>query len=266
MREDQARDIKAAIEKGHPSLLVVALENATPVMLDYAVLKFRETHRWKVSTDDLQPVEVLDVLIAAKAPIESTYSKLTGTLLAEMCCSGKTPLVRRLVDAGAMIDGRWGDNATRPILRQPLAMAAYHGHGHLVGMLLDAGATVDLPDEAGQTALWWAASQGQLQIMERLRAAGANPLHLDVEGSNLAVAFLSKTATMDPEDFEQGVYWLLEQGVDLDQDSEVGSSFLESLDDTIHHEMALRVRAQWNARKLQQDTAGTSAPRATPRL
>ena len=44
----------------------------------------------------------------------------------------------------------------------------------IANLLLQAGATVDAVDNDGQTALYWAAFNGKIQVMEALLNAGAD--------------------------------------------------------------------------------------------
>lgn len=56
-----------------------------------------------------------------------------------------------------------------------LILAAYHGHGALVERLLAAGADPCVQDHRGNTALMGAIFKGELRIARRLLAAECNP-------------------------------------------------------------------------------------------
>ena len=57
-----------------------------------------------------------------------------------------------------------------------LVLAAYYGRLETVALLLDRGASVDLPSDAGMTALMGAAFRGDEALVVRLLEAGADPL------------------------------------------------------------------------------------------
>ena len=63
----------------------------------------------------------------------------------------------------------------------PLYIAAHHGHLDVVQCLLDNGATIDLGNAAGHTALHGAASQGHLGVIASLLGRGmfVDPLSTD---------------------------------------------------------------------------------------
>jgi len=72
--------------------------------------------------------------------------------------------------------------------RSPLHVAAINGGVQSVRTLLEAGALVHLRDSLGHTALYYAARQGQDEIVSMLVSAGANLGGADVEGfASLAV-------------------------------------------------------------------------------
>jgi lysophospholipase len=72
--------------------------------------------------------------------------------------------------------------------RSPLHVAAINGGVQSVRTLLETGALVHLRDSLGHTALYYAARQGQDEIVSMLVSAGANLGGADVEGfASLAV-------------------------------------------------------------------------------
>jgi ankyrin repeat protein len=91
-------------------------------------------------------------------------------------------LVTRLLDFRVPVDGRdWqGDTA--------LIAAAREGRLDIAGLLLDAGAAVNLPDEQhGMTPLMWAALRGHTTLAELLLSRGADPDLHDRYGKTAAV-------------------------------------------------------------------------------
>jgi len=66
----------------------------------------------------------------------------------------------------------------------PLFLAAQEGYTELVDLLLDAGASIDLPDEDGISPLYIACYQGHLDVVASLLRAGANPNKLGLDGTS----------------------------------------------------------------------------------
>ncbi|KAK4182741.1 ankyrin repeat-containing domain protein [Podospora australis] len=56
--------------------------------------------------------------------------------------------------------------------QSPLSRAAVNGHDEVVAFLLEKGADVSLPDNAGKTALWWACWRGHDKIVSLLLDCG----------------------------------------------------------------------------------------------
>lgn len=272
--QEQAMPIRHAIADASAVDLAKALTKPTPQMLAYAVLKFREAPRRNPSIkNSLGLVEMLDVLLAAGAPIESTYSSSSSTLLCEMAGLGQMEIVKRLVGHGALLDGVSTTIAGGPkigqqrrVHRMPLAMAAYRGHEAVVDTLLDAGCTVDAEDESGQTSLFYAALGGHVSIMERLVAVGANPRHLDHEESSLAHAFLARVKKLSDADFERGVWLLMQWGVDLEQANLVGGSFMESLAGQVSANRFQQAQSALDAHRLGQSVPDPAPQTRSNRL
>ena len=70
--------------------------------------------------------------------------------------------------------------------RTALHCAAYGGFAECVSVLLEeGGATVNLQDYEGITALHWACSTGSLDVVQQLLSAGADPNLMEVDGGRL---------------------------------------------------------------------------------
>lgn len=84
--------------------------------------------------------------------------------------TGQTAALERYLEAGAPVDlcGATGDTL--------LMLAAYHGHGDTVKMLIARGADVDAPNVKGQVPIAGATFKGYAEIVAILKAAGADPL------------------------------------------------------------------------------------------
>ena len=82
--------------------------------------------------------------------------------------SGQIDKIRALIAAGASIDVK--DNLGRTALQ----WASYAGHIDCVNALIAAGASIDLKDNSGWTALMCASDTGKIDCVNALIAAGAN--------------------------------------------------------------------------------------------
>jgi ankyrin repeat protein len=84
--------------------------------------------------------------------------------------NGIAASVQTLLNGGAHVDqiGNHGETA--------LKLAASSGHIFILGVLIDAGAMIDMTKfRGGQTALMWAAMAGKTAIVRKLLQAGADP-------------------------------------------------------------------------------------------
>ncbi|KAK7946208.1 uncharacterized protein PG986_010529 [Apiospora aurea] len=125
--------------------------------------------------------------------------------LPEAASEGHLSVVKRLIKAGADVNGKAGVNS-------PLVKAAKGGHLDIVEMLLAAGADAN-GATAYDTALTAAAGRGHLSIVDTLLRAGANVNamansdtalskavkggHADVAGSRLASGANANAETQD---------------------------------------------------------------------
>lgn len=113
--------------------------------------------------------------------MSSVFSKQSrlGRKLVKAATKGDIERVKKLLAEGADVNYKpWGANP-------PLFSAVYFGssEGHLavLRLLLEKGATVDLPNGGGYSALMGAANKGHVAAMKILLAAGADP-HLAPDG------------------------------------------------------------------------------------
>lgn len=94
--------------------------------------------------------------------------------------------LERLIEAGADLDAVTGDAKRSALLLVVESNAIGHEPFDFVAFLLGAGASVDLQDGAGQSALHLAAARGDPALTRQLLEAGANRALRDLEGRSAA--------------------------------------------------------------------------------
>jgi len=107
--------------------------------------------------------------------------------------------VRRLLESGVNPDVGAGE---------PLRYAAASGQATTVKTLLDYGATVDLPDRDGVTALMMACGQGHREVVVVLLERGASPVVRDRQGRSAR-----DYAKQAPDQIVAGLIRLLDSAV-----------------------------------------------------
>ena len=135
----------------------------------------------------------------------------------------------------------------------PLMLAAQNGHGDVVELLLELGASADIADEENRTALHYAAKSGEPTVVSALLDSGASaattdahgqtPLHAAAEAGHAATAKLLIESGADPDAPDDifastplhlaargnclcATRVLLKSGVDIDAVNEGGRSAL----------------------------------------
>jgi len=98
--------------------------------------------------------------------------RLGGELLAA-CAAGEVEEVLELLRQPAADDREVVEHAGGPAGRTPLIAAARGGHVAVLGRLLEFGATLELADVDGRTALWWACREDHASAAALLLDAGA---------------------------------------------------------------------------------------------
>ena len=130
---------------------------------------------------DANSIEVLRLLVKSGADIEST----DGLGRRPLCRAAavQPEAVEVLLDSGAEIEAR-----EEVLQRTPLIIAAYNGCLGCAKHLLRRGAEINVRDERGRTALWYAATPesmspvGGPQLIELLFENGADPGIADKTG------------------------------------------------------------------------------------
>jgi ankyrin repeat protein len=108
-------------------------------------------------------------LIRARADVEAV-NDYGATALGEAAVIGHAEIIDMLLREGA------DPNQTNPEGQTPLMAVARTGNVEAARLLVEAGADVNATEEwGGQTALIWAAAQGQPEMIAYLIGAGAEP-------------------------------------------------------------------------------------------
>ena len=120
---------------------------------------------WAAANDDL---ELVRALIAAKANV-TLKNHFGTTALTEAAIIGSEKVLDALLKAGA------DPNTRNPEGETPLMAVARSGKVEAARRLLEAGADVNATEAfGGQSALMWAAAQGQGEMVKLLASKGAN--------------------------------------------------------------------------------------------
>ena len=143
------------------------------------------------------------LLLGAGAAVDAT-NRYGVTPLALASVNGSTRMIARLLDAGA------DPNLPNPEGETPLMTAARTGDAASIETLLNHGAEVDAVEAwRGQTALMWATAQNQVDAVEALLAAGADPNARSGRGFT-PVLFAAREGHVDVLEL------LVEAGADVD--------------------------------------------------
>ena len=120
---------------------------------------------WAAANDDL---ELVRALLAAKANV-TLKNHFGTTALTEAAIIGSEKVLDVLLKAGA------DPNTRNPEGETPLMAVARSGKVAAARRLLEAGADVNATEAfGGQSALMWAAAQGQAEMVQLLASKGAN--------------------------------------------------------------------------------------------
>jgi len=122
-------------------------------------------------------------------------------LLRMACLKGDMESVKRLLKDGANVDELCKGCS-------PLMAASVNGHVEIMSLLLDKGATVNLVDNEGETALGYAAMGGHVKALKLLLTKGADLNHRNKYGEGALTAALDSSGHPQPE----AAKYLLEQG------------------------------------------------------
>lgn len=126
----------------------------------------------------------------------------TVSAMMEVVVHGDLGATQTLLTNGANPNGN-----DRVLDKRPLILAAHRGYTSIVELLLDHGATLEVSDSVGLSALYWATSENEVEIVRLLLSRGADA-NRGVDGST---ALHSAITNNQPEIVEL----LLEHGADV---------------------------------------------------
>jgi uncharacterized protein len=101
-------------------------------------------------------------------PLNDEQTKRIIGLAMDLAREGKTAELAEFLDHGLQVDV--ADDSRNTLLM----LAAYHGHGETVGMLLERGADPDIRNARDQSPIAGALFKGEDAVVARLLAAGAD--------------------------------------------------------------------------------------------
>lgn len=128
----------------------------------------------RMGRDDLIPA-----LIEVGADIEGRDARgYTALILASY--NGNETTTALLLSLGAAVDAADGERGNTALMG-----ISFKGYPAIARVLIDAGADVNVRNGAGQTALMTAVLFGQVQIIDMLMAAGADPSLVDLNGNSV---------------------------------------------------------------------------------
>lgn len=117
--------------------------------------------------------------------------------------NGQSEKVRQAIEAGVEID-----SADRTDGMTALHLAAHDGRKHIVSLLIDNKATIDIRDNQGHTPLLMAAYNGHTEVIKILHQSGAEIDARDSQGNTPLIH-----ASSGP--YQDAVEYLIESGADI---------------------------------------------------
>eukprot|EP00953_Heterococcus_sp_UTEX-ZZ885_P012523 7187-Heterococcus_DN1.PRE.4 len=168
---DSAQAVKDYLAAGGSPMASVVLPTVTGVKLNVLLpqaITFNNEHPHK------EFAECIELLVAAGADLNATYNNINGVDCALMCAADERCCSQQLavlLQHGAN-PNIWMNSPSR--YRTPLHLAADVGLAANCQALLEHGCTADVKDDAGRSALAYAANKGHLEVVRVLHKHGAN--------------------------------------------------------------------------------------------
>jgi hypothetical protein len=135
----------------------------------------RDNHGWMPLHEAYRHLDVAELLIANKAPVNAK-SIDCSTPLNRAAAAGSGDVVKLLLANEAEVNARNGHGMT------PLNWAASNGHKEVAELLLAKGAEANVGDNIGRMPLHWAAQNGYVDVVELLLTNRAEINAEDFEG------------------------------------------------------------------------------------
>ena len=138
--------------------------------------------------------DIVNILLDNGASVESRDTDYGRTPLFFAAAKGQTDVVRALVSAGADVNTQRNDG------RSALSIASEEGHTEVAKMLLDNGAQI------GRTPLFFAAANGDIEVVRALVSAGADVNARLSGGRAISVAWQLDISSILRSEEYKGVY------------------------------------------------------------
>ncbi|RMJ22703.1 ankyrin repeat-containing protein [Aspergillus sp. HF37] len=168
------------------------------------------------------------------------------TALLQAVGDGDELAARRLLENGADANSGCPSDSVSPLM-----LASLHGDYRLAQLLISYGASPDLRDWSGSSALSWAARKGRLDVLRLFIGKGA---YVDASGSDGMAALLDAASNNHVSVLE----FLLDSGADVDMVNENGRTALTmAAQENSGEAISLLLRRGANAH--QTDLSGMTA-------
>jgi ankyrin repeat protein len=177
-------DVHARTAGGHTALLLAADYDGAGETVEMLLDRDRDVNAHSAAPVPINSaiaraamrgdVEVIIMLLARGATLND-LEKGSAAFLTSVI-RGDTNLASFLLEEGADLETRFAGKDT-PKGSTPLMWAAWWGFPEMVKLLLEHGASIEARDDAGMTALLYAAAakdRGNTEVLEMLLAAGAD--------------------------------------------------------------------------------------------
>jgi hypothetical protein len=156
---------------------------------------------------------LLNMLLERGADVSIVRDGMTP--LGVFARAGSLVSVKRLLKAGAIVDPPTTTNTINktPSRHTPLMLAAAHDFCSVMQCLLEHKADVEVKDEDGETAVFWAARYGSLRALRWLEENGACLDRVDNAGDSALHACASSLGDGHDQHLVDTCKWLVDRGL-----------------------------------------------------